>query len=99
MAVPERVASELVTQVDKFLEILCLVHRPQRRLLSQKAQGGVVRSQGAISPQDRAGAKEGRPGKIIEGKRDDRNLGPNRDPPSEERRVASTASRLRALAR
>ncbi len=38
MAVPEGVASELVPQMDKFFEILCLEHRPHMRLLSHKAE-------------------------------------------------------------
>ena len=83
MAVPERVASELVPNVDKFLEVFCLEHRPQRRLLSHKAQGCVVRSQGAISFQDRAGLEEGRPGEVIEGKGDQGKRGPYGEPPSE----------------
>src|SRR5580698_7907868 len=70
MAVPERVAAELVTQVEKFLEIPRLEHRPHRRLLSHKAQRCVVCSPVAMSLQDRAGLEKSRPGEVIEGEGD-----------------------------
>src|ERR1700722_1727144 len=68
MAVPERVASELVTEAQNFRDIFCLEHRPHRRWLSHKAQRCVVSAPDAMSHQDRAGLKECRPGEIIKSK-------------------------------
>src|SRR5580693_3183064 len=64
MAMPESVASEFVPQSCKLFEILRLVHRPHLRLLSCKAQGHVIRSEDAISPQDRTGVEESRAGEV-----------------------------------
>jgi hypothetical protein len=69
MTMPEGMASQLVTQVDEFTEVLFLEHRPQMRLLPEKAKGHIIGSQSAISSQDRAGLDKCRPGKVIEGKR------------------------------
>ena len=73
MAVPERVASELVTEAQNFRDIFCPEHRPHRRWLSHKAQRCVVSAPDAMSRQDRAGLKECRLREVVEGKGDEGN--------------------------